>query len=112
MSHVPSICSMNGLVSSCLYENSIGGHISMENKTTNKRPASVAAQRSEAFLYIRSIIKHFGSVSSLANQLGVNRQAIYRWQHRGAVPFEKATLISAMSQGQVTAPHRIISKVL
>ncbi len=84
----------------------------MENKSINKKVTSIAAQKSETFLYIRSIINHFGSVSALATQLGVNRQAIYRWQHRGAVPFDKATLISRMSQGQVIAPHRIISKVL
>ncbi len=48
---------------------------------------------------VQSVIEFFGGISSLAEQLGVTYQAIYRWKERNAIPPRRAIQIEQLTDG-------------
>ena len=52
---------------------------------------------------IEETIKHFGSVTGLANAIGVTRQTVYLWQKKGKIPFARQAQIELETKGKLKA---------
>ncbi len=61
-------------------------------------------------LYMQALKDHFGSISQLAELLGIDRYAIYKWKYEGSIPLCRAHQIYWLSHGTITASKVIIRK--
>jgi DNA-binding transcriptional regulator YdaS (Cro superfamily) len=50
---------------------------------------------------LEKVIEHFGTAARLARAVGVTRQAVNSWKHRG-VPLDKAVVIERVTGGKFT----------
>jgi len=55
---------------------------------------------------IQKVIEHYGSQTALANACQVDRQVVWNWQKRKAIPAARQLQIAELTQGKFKPDRR------
>jgi len=52
---------------------------------------------------LEEVLRYYGSVKNMANDLGVTRQTIYLWKGKNRIPYSRQAQIELSTKGKLKA---------